>query len=326
MRGLLLSVGLIVTLAMAPAAVAPRQGHVQQFWPNGHLKSDATYTDDAYDGEVRTWYENGAPYELRHYRSGHEEGVQQSWTDAGVLYLNYEVRDGRRFGLVNASPCNAVGDRVEHRQTDGGRDVAAKKIAASDAAPAPADGSGLPYYDEATFTPQWSPVSHRVAPFSLPTQAGTSVSDETLRGHPYVASFIFTQCSAVCPLLVHQLTRVQAAIAGGDARIVSFSVTPDTDTPTVLASFGRARGIDSRIWSLVSGPKRSIYQLARTSYFADDSRVGNAPDDETAFLHTEKLLLVDGEGHLRGVYNGTQPHAIDQLIADLARLAGRTYS
>jgi len=29
---------------------------------------------------------------------------------------------------------------------------------------------------------------------------------------------------------------------------------------------------------------------------------------------------VDGDGRLRGVYNGTQPHEIDQLIADIGRI------
>ena len=182
------------------------------------------------------------------------------------------------------------------------------------------DSGVLPYYEDPTFSPRWSPVSHRVAAFSLPTQNGTRVSGLALRGHPYVASFIYTQCAAVCPLVVRQLSRVQTAIAGSAARIVSFSVTPDTDTPARLAQFGRERGIDPRSWSLVTGSKKAIYTLARTSYFADDSRVGLAPDDEAAFLHTEKLLLVDGDGHLRGVYNGTQPHAVDQLIADFGRL------
>ena len=101
-----------VTLAR-PSAVpaAPmRNGHVEQFWSDGHLRSEVTYRDDAYDGEYRTYYASGAPYELRHYTSGHEDGLQQSWTESGTLYLNYEVRSGRRYGLVNASPCNTVAD------------------------------------------------------------------------------------------------------------------------------------------------------------------------------------------------------------------------
>ena len=310
-----------------------RNGHVLQYWPDGTLRSDVNYRRDAYEGVYRTYYASGAPYELRHYANGHEEGVQQSWTDTGVLYLNYEVRDGRRYGLVNASPCNTVLDSasasVTGRDRQGThRDQALATagdtrslLAASpnDIAPQEPGADGLPYYDEPTFRPSWSPVSHRVAAFTLTTQTGATISDADLRGKPYVASFIYTQCAAVCPIVVRQLTRVHSAL-GPDARIVSFSVTPDTDTPAALARFGQERGIDARSWSLVTGSKHTIYALARESYFADDDRVGTSPDDLTAFLHTEKLVLVDGNGRLRGIYNGTQPHAVDQLIADLSRL------
>ena len=311
-----------------------RNGHVLQYWPDGTLRSDVNYRQDAYEGVYRTYYASGAPYELRHYVNGHEEGVQQSWTETGVLYLNYEVRDKRRYGLVNASPCNTVDDcsttsvagrdrQATHRdQPRAVLDETRNLQTASppnDIEPQKPGADGLPYYDEPTFRPSWSPVSHRVASFALTTQTGATISDATLRGKPYIASFIYTQCAAVCPILVQQLTRVQSAL-GHDARIVSFSVTPDTDTPAALARFGKERGIDAREWSLVTGSKHTIYTLARESYFADDTRVGTSPDDVTAFLHTEKLVLVDGNGRLRGIYNGTQPHAVDQLIADLSRL------
>lgn len=295
-----------------------RDGRVQTYWPGGVLKSDIVYRNDVYDGEYRTFYASGAPYELRHYANGRESGVQQSWSDEGTLYLNYEVRDGRRYGLVNASPCNIVGDTAAARPASAGR-MPDTQTARSGPTEQGVTVGGLPYYDEADFTPHWSPVAHRVAPFELTTQEGRPVSGASLAGRPYVASFVYTSCAAVCPILVRQLSRVQTALAG-DARIVSFSVTPDTDTPEVLAAFGRERSIDPRTWSLVTGSKRTIYTLARTSYFADDSRVGLAPDDATAFLHSEKLLLVDGDGHLRGVYNGTQPHAVDQLISDFSTL------
>jgi antitoxin component YwqK of YwqJK toxin-antitoxin module len=80
-------------------------GHHQSWWPNGRLRSSAMYVDDAYHGEYRTWRENGHPYELRHFDHGRESGRQQSWNDDGTLFLNYEVRRGRRFGFINAAPC-----------------------------------------------------------------------------------------------------------------------------------------------------------------------------------------------------------------------------
>ncbi|MFN7915115.1 MAG: SCO family protein [Vicinamibacterales bacterium] len=308
----------------APAANGVRNGHVVMYWPGGVLKSDITYRDDAYEGDYRTFYPSGAPYEWRHYVNGHEEGLQQSWAEDGTLYLNYEVHDGRRYGLVNASPCSIVSDE------SAGTPRAVRPTTAP-SAPEPTSApnrrvassfvaSSLPFYDEATFTPHWTPVDHRVAAFTLMTESRTAISNRTLAGRPYVASFVYTNCAAVCPILVRQLSRVQEDL-GDRARIVSFTVTPDADTPEVLAAFGHERGIDPSRWSLVTGSKRTIYTLARTSYFADDSRAGLTPDDERAFLHSEKLLLVDGNGQLRGIYNGTQPHAVDQLIDDFRTLS-----
>jgi protein SCO1/2 len=283
---------LIALLAGSGAGLQPcekRNGHVQTFWANGHLKSDVTYRDDAYEGEYRTWYASGARYERRHYVAGHEEGLQQSWTEDGELYLNYEVRNGRRYGLVNATPCAPV-DRAGAREPS------------------------LPFYDSAQFTPRWNPVAHRVGAFRLTRQTGDAVTERDLAGRVHVASFVYTKCAAVCPILVSQLARVRRAT---DALIVSYTVTPEVDTPAALAAFGRSRGIDPSQWWLLTGEAAQIFRLAKESYFADDDRAGS-----TEFLHTEKVLLVDAEGRLRGVYNGTQPHDIDQLIRDIGRLHG----
>lgn len=62
------------------------------------------------NGEYRTWHANGQLAEIRRYVNGREEGLQQSWTADGVLFLNYEVRNGRRYGLVNSRPCQPAGE------------------------------------------------------------------------------------------------------------------------------------------------------------------------------------------------------------------------
>lgn len=180
--------------------------------------------------------------------------------------------------------------------------------------------SALPYYGAADFTPSWEPVAHRVGAFSLTDQRGRAFTDREVAGRVYVASFIYTRCSLVCPVLVKNLRKVQDATSAGGAMVVSFSVTPDIDTPEVLGTFGQERGIDADRWRLVTGDKKTIYALARDSYFADDDRVREAVDQPDAFLHTEKLVLVDQQGRLRGVYDGTLPRDIELLIADAKRL------
>jgi hypothetical protein len=58
--------------------------------------------------EHRTFHPNGRLYEVRHVRAGREEGLQQAWTEDGTLYINYEMRNGRRYGFINARPCRLV--------------------------------------------------------------------------------------------------------------------------------------------------------------------------------------------------------------------------
>lgn len=177
--------------------------------------------------------------------------------------------------------------------------------------------TALPYYDAADFTPRWTKVAHHVGKFRLTTQTGADVTSADLAGRIHVASFIFTTCPTICPTLVQHLRRVQDAIAAApDVLLVSYSVTPAIDTPARLAEFGRERGIDPSRWLLVTGDARQIADLSRASYFADDRRL----DEKAGMLHTEKLLLVDREGHLRGVYNGTIPFEVSRLIEDVQAL------
>lgn len=61
--------------------------------------------------ERRTYYPGGQLLEVRHFLNGREEGLQQAWTEDGEQYLNYEMRNGRRYGFINARPCLPVEQR-----------------------------------------------------------------------------------------------------------------------------------------------------------------------------------------------------------------------
>jgi protein SCO1/2 len=200
--------------------------------------------------------------------------------------------------------------------------AAASCTNAASIAPAAPGTGGLPYYEDRDFTPRWAQVQHAIGDFELTSQSGATVTRNDLAGRIHVASFLFTTCPSICPTLVQQLKRIDVATRDvPDLRIVSYSVTPESDTPARLAQFGRERGIDPARWMLLTGSARTIASLARDSYFADDSRLDTSGTESAGqVLHTEKLLLVDGEGHLRGVYNGTIPFDVTRLIGDIRAL------
>jgi hypothetical protein len=46
------------------------------------------------------------------YSKGHETGLQRIWQPDGSLFANYEVRNGRNYGLTGTTHCQqAIGNR-----------------------------------------------------------------------------------------------------------------------------------------------------------------------------------------------------------------------
>ncbi|MEP5600572.1 MAG: SCO family protein, partial [Algibacter sp.] len=64
--------------------------------------------------------------------------------------------------------------------------------------------------------------------------------------------------------------------------------------------------------------KAEIYSLGRNSYFVEND-LGEVKSIDD-FLHTENLLLIDKNKHIRGIYNGLNRASISQLITDVRAL------
>jgi hypothetical protein len=104
MRWTLLTALLWVAALSSPMPVGAVESRAT-WWADGTPRTAGLFLRDVRHGEFRSWHANGQLAELRHYVDGREVGPQQSWTPDGILFLNYEVRNGRRYGLVNSRPC-----------------------------------------------------------------------------------------------------------------------------------------------------------------------------------------------------------------------------
>lgn len=81
------------------------------YWPeSGHPKFEYNYYDDKMEGLQKKWYPSGKPFLFLNYAGDHEEGLQQGWRENGKLYLNYEARDGFRYGLQKTALCYTLKD------------------------------------------------------------------------------------------------------------------------------------------------------------------------------------------------------------------------
>ena len=100
-----------------------------------------------------------------------------------------------------------------------------------------------------------------------------------------------------------------------DVLLISHTVMPSHDSVAVLKKYAESNDVVNGKWHLLTGDKEDIYQLARTSYFADEDFVKTKKASD--FIHTENFALIDPDGRIRGMYDGTNPSEVDELIRDI---------
>ncbi|MET0554039.1 MAG: SCO family protein [Vicinamibacteria bacterium] len=164
------------------------------------------------------------------------------------------------------------------------------------------------------------PVLGTVPSFTLIERSHRTVTLDDLRGRPWVAGFIFTRCGGICPAMTARMKDLRAAAPLLD--LVSFSVDPEHDTPEVLQSYARQHAIGER-WFLLTGTTAELHALARDGFRLAAAAV--PPEEQQAqgdgpFLHSSRLVLVDGEARIRGYYDSADGDAMAALRRDLARL------
>ena len=177
---------------------------------------------------------------------------------------------------------------------------------------------GLPYFNTPDFTPAWLTNEkelskfHKIPDFDLTNQLGNQITNKSLEGKIYVASFFFTSCPNICLKLAENMRELQRIYANDtDFKLISHTVMPSVDNVDVLKDYGERQNIDPQKWYLLTGNKDKIYELAREAYFADD--LYKQTNDKNRFVHTENLILVDKNSHIRGVYKGTLPAEVQRI-------------
>lgn len=185
----------------------------------------------------------------------------------------------------------------------------------------------MPFYNTPDFTPMFlqsqadvaRQITHTIAPFAFTDQDKKRITEKAITGKIHVADFIFTSCGSICPMMTEQMARIGKAFENDTSVVIlSYSVTPWIDTPEKLKKYQQVKGIHKADWHFLTGNKTAIYNLARQSYFAEESL--GFTKDSTQFLHTEHFVLVDGSKRIRGIYNGTLQLEAEQLIKDIKRL------
>lgn len=134
---------------------------------------------------------------------------------------------------------------------------------------------------------------------------------DLIKGKTVAINFIFTTCTTICPPLTATFRRVQQDLPANapEAKLISISVDPATDTPERLRDFA-ARFKAAPGWTFVTGDENEIASLLR----ALGAAVANKND------HTPMILIGnDVAGYWTRAYGLSSPSVLVKAIAEAAK-------
>lgn len=163
--------------------------------------------------------------------------------------------------------------------------------------------------------PEPPPVMGQLPDFRLIDEAGAPFGTAEMSGDVWVVGFFFTSCRTLCPRILTAMGSLQEKYVtyGHDVRLLAVSVDPQTDTPEVLAVKAAEVGAEPGVWTFLTGDEPAVRVLVEGGFAtAMGERVTDGATGLVDVAHTEKLVLIDWQGRIRGYY-GIDALGLDEI-------------
>ena len=152
--------------------------------------------------------------------------------------------------------------------------------------------------------------------FLLTDQDGQAFVLSHLRGKVILMDFIFTQCPGPCPMLSTKFSHLQRRLGkrlGKEVMLVSVSIDPQRDTPSVLQAYARRYKAELSGWKFLTGTTRDILIVA-TQYGAEYLGGSEGVRD-----HRLLTCVINQEGSVVKEFTGVN-HTVDELMTVVQEL------
>ena len=174
----------------------------------------------------------------------------------------------------------------------------------------------------ANLNPDSPPILLAAPEFALTDQAGTAYGSKDLKGHVWIANFMFTRCTATCPRQTARFEELQQRARrwpdGDRIRLVSFTVDPENDTVDRLSEYAEAHHADPARWKFLTGSRPELWQLSKEGFKLPVSNSAN--DSSGPITHSPRFILIDEQSRIRGFYDGLADDDIRKLLTDTQSL------
>ncbi len=170
-----------------------------------------------------------------------------------------------------------------------------------------------------------------VPEFRLLDQDSTPFSSQQLHGRVWLASFVYTNCPDVCPLVTHRMAALRDSLQRqdrpGNVGLLSFSVDPVRDSPAVLRAYAAQFRAAKPDWVFLTGALETVIPLVTQGFrltAMHPAHLGHphksAGAADYTVTHTDRIVLIDRDGQVRGTYESSDPEALARLRKDLERV------
>ncbi len=163
-------------------------------------------------------------------------------------------------------------------------------------------------------------VFHTVKDIALTNQLGEKISlNHTLKDKVLVIDFVFTRCGSICPSLSTAMSQLQKAYKKKKpdwVQFITITVDPEHDSVAVMRTYADRYGADHDRWYFLTGNKDEIFDYAKNELGV----VLQPADGSSDIVHTENIILLDPNRHIRGYYNGLDAKEISVLANNIAIL------
>jgi protein SCO1/2 len=163
--------------------------------------------------------------------------------------------------------------------------------------------------------------------FALTDQSGATFSSQSLAGHVTLLDFVYTYCTDACPIMSATFQDAQRKLAedrllGSKVMLVSVSVDPVHDTPSVMADYAQQFHADPNSWKMLTGDFDNVYDIItgfKVATRPPRPAADSPPPGGTELTHSSAVLLIDPQLQVRAYMDGTDASA-DDLVSAAKRL------
>lgn len=121
----------------------------------------------------------------------------------------------------------------------------------------------------------------------------TNLLKELNTDDPVILNFIFTTCTAICPIMSGTFSEVNKKLSSKPVKMISISIDPEYDTPKALRAYAKRFNANDK-WYFYTGDVKDIINIQKSFTDYRGNKMNHAPSTYIRITKKSKWLKIKG--------------------------------